>query len=95
MNYVETSEGRLLNAKGSVTRYVRLYSSGSNADEMNHYRLVFVLDAGRELVLVLLYQLPDFLKRYLEGGGLNCFQTGIRCCPKARRKGRKLEKRNS
>jgi hypothetical protein len=37
MNYVETSEGRLVDAKGSIARYVRLYSNGNNADEMNHY----------------------------------------------------------
>jgi hypothetical protein len=37
MNYVETSEGRLVDAKGSLARYVRLYSNGNNADEMNHY----------------------------------------------------------
>jgi hypothetical protein len=36
MNYVETSEGRLIDAKGSIARYVRLYSNGNNADEMNH-----------------------------------------------------------
>jgi hypothetical protein len=37
MNYVETSEGRLVDAKGALARYVRLYSKGNNADEMNHY----------------------------------------------------------
>lgn len=37
MNYVETSEGRLVDAKGSMARYVRLYSNGNNADETNHY----------------------------------------------------------
>ncbi|MBP1598589.1 MAG: hypothetical protein H6Q05_3966 [Acidobacteria bacterium] len=37
MNYVETSEGRLVDAKGSLARYVRLYSNGNNANEMNHY----------------------------------------------------------
>ena len=36
MNYVETSEGRLIDAKGAIARYVRLYSNGNNADEMNH-----------------------------------------------------------
>ncbi len=36
-NYVETSEGRLVDAKGSQARYVRLYSNGSNANDMNHY----------------------------------------------------------
>lgn len=37
MNYVETAEGKLVDAKGSRARYVRLYSSGSNANELNHY----------------------------------------------------------
>jgi hypothetical protein len=37
MNYVETSEGRLVDAKGAVARYVRLYGNGNNADEMNNY----------------------------------------------------------
>jgi hypothetical protein len=29
-------ESRLVDAKGVVARYVRLYSNGNNADEMNH-----------------------------------------------------------
>ncbi len=37
MNYVETSEGRLVDAKGAKARYVRLWSSGNNANELNHY----------------------------------------------------------
>jgi hypothetical protein len=37
MNYVETSEGRLVDAKGGIARYVRLYSNGSNANDLNHY----------------------------------------------------------
>ena len=37
MNYVETSEGKLVDAKGSRARYVRLYSSGNNANDLNHY----------------------------------------------------------
>ena len=37
MNYVETAEGKLVDAKGSLARYVRLYSSGNNANELNHY----------------------------------------------------------
>ena len=35
--YIETSEGELVDAKGTKGRYVRLYSNGSIADEMNHY----------------------------------------------------------
>jgi len=37
MNYIETSEGRLIDAKGVQGRYVRLYSKGNNANEYNHY----------------------------------------------------------
>ena len=37
MNYVETSEGKLVDARGSIARYVRLYSRGSSANELNHY----------------------------------------------------------
>ena len=37
MNFVETSEGKLIDAKGVRARYVRLYSRGSNANELNHY----------------------------------------------------------
>jgi hypothetical protein len=37
MNYIETSEGRLVDGKGTIARYVRLYSNGNNANELNHY----------------------------------------------------------
>jgi len=37
MNYVETSEGKLVDAKGAKARYVRLYSKGNNANDLNHY----------------------------------------------------------
>ena len=37
MNYVETAEGKLVDAKGAKARYVRLYSRGNNANELNHY----------------------------------------------------------
>ena len=37
MNYVETAEGKLLDARGARARYVRLYSRGSSANELNHY----------------------------------------------------------
>ena len=37
MNYVETSEGKLVDAKGAKAQFVRLYSSGSNANDLNHY----------------------------------------------------------
>jgi len=35
--YVETSEGRLIDAKGVRARYVRLYSAGNTMSELNHY----------------------------------------------------------
>jgi hypothetical protein len=35
--YVETSDGWLFDGKGEKARYVRLYSNGSTASEMNHY----------------------------------------------------------
>jgi hypothetical protein len=37
MNFVETSEGKLVDAKGARARYVRLSSKGNNANELNHY----------------------------------------------------------
>jgi hypothetical protein len=37
MNYIETSEGRLVDGRGGIARYVRLYSNGNNANELNHY----------------------------------------------------------
>lgn len=42
MHYVETSEGLLVDAKGARGRYVRLYSNGSNASDLNHYTEVEV-----------------------------------------------------
>jgi len=35
--YIETNEGRLFDAKGAKARYVRLYSNGSTAGDVNHY----------------------------------------------------------
>ncbi len=35
--YVEVNTGRLVDVKGQKARYVRLYSRGSTAGEMNHY----------------------------------------------------------
>lgn len=37
LHYVETSEGKLIDAKGENARYVRLFSKGSTADDLNHY----------------------------------------------------------
>jgi hypothetical protein len=35
-HYVETSEGKLIDTKGVRGRYVRLYSGGNNANDLNH-----------------------------------------------------------
>ncbi len=37
MHYVETNEGKLIDAKGAQGRYVRLYSNGNSNNELNHY----------------------------------------------------------
>lgn len=37
MHYVETAEGKLIDAKGIQSRYVRLYSRGNNSNDLNHY----------------------------------------------------------
>lgn len=35
--YVETNEGRLIDARGARGRYLRLYSAGNTTDDLNHY----------------------------------------------------------
>jgi hypothetical protein len=35
--YVETNEGKLIDAKGVKGRYVRLYSAGNTTNKLNHY----------------------------------------------------------
>jgi hypothetical protein len=35
--YIETNEGRLMDAKGAKGRYIRLYSGGNTSNDMNHY----------------------------------------------------------
>ena len=37
MHYVETNEGKLIDAKGVKGRYVRLYSNKNSYDDLNHY----------------------------------------------------------
>jgi hypothetical protein len=37
MHYVETSEGKLIDAKGVQGRYVRCYSNGNTNNDLNHY----------------------------------------------------------
>jgi hypothetical protein len=40
--YIETNLGRVIDAKGTPARYVRLYSDGNTSDELNHYTEVEV-----------------------------------------------------
>jgi len=35
--YIETNQGKLIGAKETKARYVRLYSNGNTSNEMNHY----------------------------------------------------------
>ncbi len=37
LNYIETYEGKLIDAKGAMGRYVRLYSNGNTANKLNDY----------------------------------------------------------
>jgi hypothetical protein len=37
LHYVETAEGKLINAKGIEARYIRLYSNGNNSNDLNHW----------------------------------------------------------
>jgi len=48
--YVDTNEGRLVDAKGQRGRYVRLFSNGNNENELNH--LIEVEVWGRPVVAV-------------------------------------------
>jgi len=36
-DYIETNEGKLIDAKGVQCRYVRCYSSGNSSGDVNHY----------------------------------------------------------
>ena len=35
--YIETNHGRIIDGKGTKARYVRLYSNGNTANDLNHY----------------------------------------------------------
>ena len=37
MSYIETYQGKLIDAKGVKGRYVRLYSNGNTSNKLNHY----------------------------------------------------------
>ncbi len=41
-NYMDTFEGKLIDAKGVSARYLRLYSNGNSNNELNHYTEVEV-----------------------------------------------------
>jgi F5/8 type C domain len=36
-SYIETYQGKLIDAKGAEGRYVRLYSNGNTSNKLNHY----------------------------------------------------------
>jgi len=48
MHYTETAEGKLIDAKGTVARYVRLYSNGSTDSDVNYYIEVEVYGKAAE-----------------------------------------------
>lgn len=35
--YIDSNEGRLVDAKGSIARFIRLYSNGNSENDQNHY----------------------------------------------------------
>jgi hypothetical protein len=37
LNYIETYQGKLIDAKGVQGRYIRLYSNGNTTNKLNHY----------------------------------------------------------
>ena len=37
LNYIETYQGKLIDAKGVAGRYVRLYTNGNTSNKLNHY----------------------------------------------------------
>lgn len=45
--YIETNEGRLIDAGGAKGRYVRLTSAGNTTDELNHYVEVEVFGSSK------------------------------------------------
>jgi hypothetical protein len=42
LHYIETFEGKLIDAQGIEARYIRLYSQGNCRNELNHYTEVEV-----------------------------------------------------
>jgi hypothetical protein len=37
MHYIDKAQGKLIDAKGIKARYVRMYSNGNSANDLNHY----------------------------------------------------------
>jgi hypothetical protein len=37
LHYIETYEGRLVDGRGTIARYVRLYTNGNTDNDLNHY----------------------------------------------------------
>ncbi len=75
MHYVETHFGEIIDARGVQGRYVRLYSNGSTADDLNHYIEVEVYGkpAREEPTLVPLkidYPRPMWIGS-VHGGGIS------------------------
>ncbi len=48
LHYVETSEGKLVDARGVQGRFVRLFSNGSTSNDLNHYIEVAVYGVSAE-----------------------------------------------
>ncbi|OPZ07317.1 MAG: hypothetical protein BWZ10_02850 [candidate division BRC1 bacterium ADurb.BinA364] len=46
--YIETNEGKLIDAKGVKGRYVRLYSRGNTSNDLNHYTEVEIFGKPAE-----------------------------------------------
>ena len=45
--YIETNEGRLIDAKGAKGRYLRFYSNGNSTNELNRYVEIEVYGAAQ------------------------------------------------
>ena len=49
--YIETYQGKLIDAKGVKGRYVRLYSNGNTTNKMNHYIEIEVFGLSNDSVV--------------------------------------------
>ena len=75
LHYIETYEGKLVDAKGVQARYVRLYSNGNNSNDLNHYIEVEVFGRAAPKLMRLDTELP---KPAYAGLGANDFNTRYR-----------------